>query len=778
MSHYSNLIYHAIGKSKFIGDTKNIANLKYAKCLLSRSAHAKIKKLDITDAKNSAGVIDIITYKDIPGQNQIGHGPIKDEPLLPEGEVFYIGQPICIVVAESYREAEIAINKIKIEYEELEKILTIDQAIEKKSFYIQPKVIERGDIKKGFDEAIHVINGEFETGGQEHFYLETQRALAIPEDDGGLFVFSATQSTAEVQEIIATILGKKSSDITVDVPRLGGAFGGKERGATLWAALASITAYKTNYPVELILSREEDMLATGKRHPFKFIYRVGFDNNGKITALDINLYSNGGYYIDLSIPILERAMMHIDNCYFIPNIKVTGAACKTNLPPNTAFRGFGAPQGIFAIEYILDKIAINLNLKRELVQKINLYEENQTTHYDEIVKDFIVKGLFIKVVNSKIYKELLKDIKSFNKITKYKKRGISIVPVKFGISFTLTLLNQASALVWFYTDGSVSVSHGGVEMGQGINAKIANIVSREFGLSIDKIRVESSNTKRTGNASPTAASTGTDLNGNAVYNAVRQIKDRLINFIKLHYTEHFEDKITKVVFADNNVYLNEGKYIFAFSELIHTAYLNRVDLGAHGFYKTPDIYFDKTINKGNPFYYYAQGLAISVVDVNTLLGEFDVKKVIIYHDIANSLDYNIDLGQITGAFVQGMGWCTFEEVKYDKNGKYLVTSPSVYKIPTISDVPDDFQIYQVRKKAKKSSIMGSKGIGEPPLIYGMSVFFAIKNAIESLGDYTKDCNLKLPATPENILKAVEQVKNSISEIHLQFKNKVKKYEII
>lgn len=769
-----NSVHHALGKSKFIGDTKNIANLKFAKCLLSKSAHAKIIKCSIDKALSSDGVIDIITYKDIPGENQIGHG-FKDEPLLPEDEVFYVGQPVCIVVANSYREAEIAVDKIKIEYQELDKIITIEQAVEKNSFYIPPKVIQKGDLTEGFENSKYILEGEFEVGGQEHFYLETQRCVAIPEDDGGIFLYSATQSTAEVQEIVATVLGKKISDITVDVPRLGGAFGGKERGATLWAALASLAAYKTNYPVELVLSRYEDMLATGKRHPFKFFYKVGFDVNGKILALDVKLFSNGGYYTDLSIPILERAMMHIDNCYHIPNIKVTGAACKTNLPPNTAFRGFGAPQGIFAIEYIIDKIAHKLQVDRTKVQKINLYNEKErhTTHYEEPIRDFVVDKAISKIYNSQYYKELVKKVNEYNSKSRFKKLGIAIVPVKFGISFTLTLLNQASSLVWLYTDGSVSVSHGGVEMGQGINSKIATIVSRGFGLTLDKIRVESSNTKRTGNASPTAASTGSDLNGNAVLNAVKQIKNRLVKFAIKFYGEKFSTNITSVDFADNNVYLNGGKFIFSFAELIHDAYVNRIDLGAHGFYKTPEIYFDKSINKGNPFYYYAQGASLSLVEVDTLLGVFELKKVLIYHDIANSLDINIDLGQITGAFVQGMGWCTFEEVIYDANGRCLVTSPSVYKIPTISDIPDDFEIYPVRKKAKLASVMGSKGIGEPPLIYGMSVFFAIKNAIESLANYKYDCELKHPATPENILLAVENLKKEQNSFHLSLKSKVK-----
>ncbi len=768
MPYNINSVAHLEGKSQFIGDENYISNLHVAKCLLSKYAHARIKKLDYSKALEIEGVVCVITYKDIPGENQIGH-VVKDEPLLPVDEVFYVGQPICIVVAKSSRIAELAISQIVIEYEELDKILTIDDAIKEQSFYIAPKVITRGELNKSFEESSFIIEDVLEIGGQEHFYMETQRCLSYRDDSGGIYVKSATQSVSEVQEVVAHVLGLKVSDVTVDVARLGGAFGGKERGATLWASITALTAYITNLPIRLVLNREEDMLATGKRHPFKIFYKVGFNSDGKILGLDVKLYSNGGYYTDLSIPILERAMMHIDNCYYIPNIKITGYACKTNIHPNTAFRGFGGPQGIFTIEYILNKIAHFLKKQVIEIQEHNFYKENDITPYGKVVEDFVVGKYFKKFVNSTKFKNLVAQINEENKHRKYKKLGYSIVPVKFGISFTATLLNQASSLVWLYTDGSVSVSHCGVEMGQGLNTKIANVVVKELGVTLDKVRVESTNSKRTANTSPTAASTGTDLNGNAVRLAVLQIKKRLLKFAEVYLKQKFNCEISKLKFLDNSVECNNGKYKISFAELVENAYLNRIDLGAHGFYKTPEIYFDKTKHQGNPFYYFAQGFGVSVVEVDTLTGNFELKKVLIYHDIGNSLDLNVDFGQISGAFVQGMGWCTFEEVIYDKNGKCLVLSPSVYKIPTISDIPDDFEINSIRKKAKKSSVLGSKGIGEPPLIYGLSVFFAIKYAIESIGNHEIDCKLKHPATAENVVFASEYLRNLI-------KNQLKQQE--
>lgn len=751
---------HITGKSKFVGDEMNIANLHYAKMLFSKQSHARIKMLDLRDAESLEGVVGIITYENIPGENQIGH-VMKDEPLLPIDEVFYYGQPIAIVVAKTPRIAEIALSKIKIEYEPLESILTIDKAIENDSYYIAPRYIKNGNVDEGFKQADFILEGEFECGGQEHFYMETQRCLAVPDDDGGITLYSATQATAEVQEIAAHILGINSSKVTVDVLRLGGAFGGKERGATLWSCLAAVASYTTNLPVELKLNREEDIQSTGKRHPYKAKYKAGFTNDGKIVSYDTRLYSNGGYYSDLSVAILERAMLHSDNAYFIPNISIAGYACKTNLPPNTAFRGFGGPQGIFAIESILEKAAMKLEMDKLEIRKINTYKSGQQLPYKQTAEDIVIPKFYNILEKKYKYSKRKSECAKFNVKSKFIKKGVGIVPVKFGISFTTALLNQASALVWVYTDGTISLSHCGIEMGQGINTKMMQIAADELGISFNRIRVESSNTKRTGNASPTAASTGTDLNGSAVKLAVQKIKSRLkkfaVSYIKNKFG--FEPLLKNIVFSNDTVFdKTSPDNSIGFSELVHQAYLNRVALGAHGYYRTPGIFFDREKGEGTPFFYFSQGVCMSEVEVDILTGMFKLKSVNIVHDMGNSVNFEIDKGQIAGAFFQGFGWCTFEEITNDASGRYLAVTPSTYKIPTITDLPEKFEIEAITRKTKFASVNGSKGIGEPPLIYGESVYFAIKDAIESIKDYKVETNLKMPATPEAVLMAIENLK--------------------
>jgi xanthine dehydrogenase large subunit len=747
---------HAIvtGAAKFLDDEVKPANLLYAKFLPSSEAHAKILKLDISKAKAFPGVYAVLTAKDIPGENQIGH-TIKDEPLLPESEVQYVGQPILLVLAENPKVAEHALKLVDIKYKKLPTILSIEDALKVNSLYVPPRKIECGDVKKGFAESDFVFEGEISTGTQEHTYLETQRCIAVPGDDHNITLYSGTQSTAEIQEIAAEVLGIRSKDVVVDVKRLGGAFGGKERTATLWACLAAFAAFTLKRPVEVKLTRMEDQAYTGKRHPFKINYKVGVTKEGKILAYDVVLHSNGGAYIDLSLPIIERGMFHADNAYYLPNARVVGKACRTNLPPNTAFRGFGAPQGIFAIECVMERIAKELNLNPIAVREINLYQENQTTHYGEVVHEACHRELFKILKEKSAYENLIRETEEFNKKNSFLKRGIGIIPVKFGISFTFTTLNQGSALIWVYTDGSISMSHGGIEMGQEINTKVAQVVAKELGVDIKRIRVESSNTQRNGNASPTAASSGADINGNAALNAAKQLKERFIPAAVNYLSEKFfcTIKAENVVFADDKIFdKNNPKCSVDFSVLTSYMYGERINLGAQGYYKTPEIFFDRDKMQGTPFYYFVYGVALQQVEVDILTGAHKLLKVYIVHDIANPLNKEIDLGQIAGAFFQGYGYATMEEMNYDESGKYLATTLSTYKVPTIRDLPEVFDIELHESPREHASVMGNKAIGEPPLIYGMGAYFAIKNALSYVD---KNVELKMPATPEAIVMAVK-----------------------
>lgn len=747
---------HIQGYTKFINDEQIPMQMLNVTILHSKYAHAEISKLSVEKAKKCKGIFDILTAKDIPGENQIGH-LIADEPLLADERVMYVGQPIALILSNNAREAELAMKDIEIEYDELTAILTIEQAIEKNSYYISERVIQNGNWQDEMEQAPHKLSGVFESGAQEHFYLETQRCRAYIGENDEIILSSATQSTSEVQEIAARVLNLHSKDITLDVKRLGGAFGGKERNATLFACLTAFAAYKSKRAVELVLSRPEDMECTGKRHPFKSEYQIGFDEDGKILSYKVDFYSNGGAAIDLSIAILERAMLHADNAYYIPNVRITGKACRTNLPPNTAFRGFGAPQGIMVIENAIHDIARFLKKDPLEIRRINMYQEEQKTPYSQVVYDAPGTEYLDKCIKKADYHYLKEEVRRFNKENIYKKRGLSLIPLKFGISFTTAFLNQGSALIWIYNDGTLSVSHGGIEMGQSINKKMALIVAETLGISIGRIRVESANTKRIGNASPTAASSGTDINGSACRMAAEELKKRLIKVA----AEMLRCDNTGFISSKNDIIYNSKQpdEHLTFNEVVAQAYLNRVDLGSHAFYKTPDIYFDREKGQGTPFYYFVYGSALVEAEIDLIHGYVSIPKVYIVHETGNSLDKDVDLGQITGAFLQGFGWCTMEEERFDNKGRYLALTPSTYKIPTIRDIPTKWDIEMQDKSCKKSSVMGSKAIGEPPFIYGQAAWFAIKDAIEASVDYKQSAELRHPATPENILMAIDKLKN-------------------
>jgi len=743
---------HLCGKSRFIADEPLLQGMLHAKFLFSPVAHARIQKMDISGAENYPGVHKVITANDIPGENMIGH-VIKDEPLFPTLEIMYAWQPLAMVLAEDERCAELATKQIKLEYEELPAIFDPEDADAKQEWYVPERKIQSGDIDAAFANAPYVMEGKTTSSGQEHFYMEGQRAIAIPFEDSRLTILSATQSTMEVQEVVSHLLGIPAHDIVVEVPRLGGAFGGKERAATIWASMATLGAYVCKRPVQVKLSRDEDMRATGKRHPFTSLWKVAYDEQGKLLAYDILLLANGGAYADLSVAILERAMFHSDNACYIPNTRIRGRACRTNLPPNTAYRGFGAPQGIFVIESILDDIARQLKLDPLEIRTLNAYQNGNITPYGQEIKECQLRDIYAKLAANADYEKLKLEVQEFNLCHEHHKRGLGIMPVKFGISFTTALLNQGSALIWIYIDGSVSVSTGGVEMGQELSTKVAVVVSRVLGISIDKIRVESSNTQRIGNASPTAASTGSDINGNAARIAAEKIRENLREPAAKLIAQQSGQEVDsqKLVFAEGKIFdQNNPANSITFNELIRFAYVERIPLAAYGYYRTPNVWFDREIGQGHPFHYYVYGAALAEVEVDLMLGEHTVNKLFIVHENGTSLHEQIDLGQISGAAVQCIGWCTMEDLKWDTKGHYTSANPSTYKIPGIRDLPDVLKVELMPSASGEASVFGSKATGEPPFIYGLAVFFALQAAVREVNP---EAALSFPATPEAIILA-------------------------
>ena len=741
-------VLHAKGKARFISDMPKPKGMLYVYPVFSTVSKGKIKSIDFEEAKEVKGFVDIITYKDIPGQNDIGEIE-RGEPVFPEKEVEYFGQPVCAVICKDYYSSILASKKVKVIYEETEPVLTIEQAIEKNSFFEPALKIKSGNTEKGFKQSDLTIEGEITTPIQEHFYMEPQTCRVIPEEEG-LKIYPASQSPSEIQELLAAVLSIPQNKLSVEIKRIGGGFGGKEHSPTLFAAITSIASLKTKKPCELRLLRDHDITATGKRHQFKAKFRCGFTKEGKIKSLEYKIFSNGGAYADLSIPVLERCVLNAENCYFVENFKLEAKACKTNLHPFTAFRGFGAPQGTFFAEYIINEIAKKLKKDPFEIRKINLYKKGDTTPYGQEIKECFLEEIFEKA--EPIYKKWKKEAEEFNDKNKFEKIGIGVAPIKFGISFTTKALNRGYALVILYPDGSVSVSHGGIEMGQEVSTRVAQIVSETLGISFEKIHIESVNTKVIANLPPTAASTAVDLNGNAALKSARILRKRLERIAKKLFKERYGIVSKELKFENNFVYAGEKKVSIA--EVIEKALWEREKLAEYQFYKTPQITgFNRESGRGNPFLYYVHGIAISMVKVDLLTGEHRILKTKIIHETGKSMNRDIELGQIAGAFVQGAGWLTMEDMVYDR-GKPLSISPSTYKIPTIADIPKEFDIEIFESGARYSSVFQTKGIGEPPFLYGHSVFLAIKNAIEY--ESGKNSGLMPPATPENILKAIEK----------------------
>ena len=747
---------HVSGFAEYTDDIKEPKGTLYGAIGLSKKAHAIIKKVDLSKVKSSKGVISVISYLDIPGRNDVG--PVFDgDPIFPQKKVEFYGQPLFAVAAISTELARKAVLKAKIIYKDLKPIITIKDALNKKNLLFKVKKISRGNPSKKIINSKNFLKGNFTTGSQEHFYLEGQAAFVIPKEDNNLLVYSSTQHPSETQQLIAKMLNQKSNTINVLVRRIGGGFGGKETNF-MTSCICALLARKTGKPVKLRLDRDDDIILTGKRHEFYSEYEVGFNDEGIIEGLKLKLASNCGMSPDLSLAINERALLHVDNAYFISDLEIANYLCKTNISSSTAFRGFGGNQGMMAIENIIDNISRHLKKDPSNIRKNNFYKKKSRniTHYGMKIEDNVINEIFSKLEKKSNYKKRYLEIKKFNKKNKYKKKGIAITPVKFGISFTTIHLNQAGALVHIYTDGSVHLNHGGIEMGQGTHTKIAQLVANSLGLAYDKVHISSTNTSKVPNTSASAASSTTDLNGAAALNAVSKIKSNLENFIKSKYK----------IYNKNPIYKNEsiifGNQKFKFKKIIQEAYLNRISLSSTGFYSTPKIKFDKKNFKGRPFLYFCYGAAVSEVSIDILTGENVIERVDIIHDTGKAINPALELGQIEGGFVQGQGWLTIEELNWKPNGQITTFSPSTYKIPAVSDMPKKFNVEIFKEGINKEKVVNkAKTTGEPPLMLAMSVFYAIKDAIASVGNYIVTPIIDAPATPEKILMSINKIKNKI-----------------
>ncbi len=745
---------HVTGYADYTDDINEPKGTLHGAIGWSKKSHAIIKKMDLREVWKSEGVISVIGYKDVPGRNDVG--PVFDgDPIFPPNKVEYYGQPLFAVAAISTELARKAVLKAKVTYKTLKPIITIKEALKKKKFVLKGIKVQRGNPAKAIRRSKNYLKGNFTTGSQEHFYLEGQVAFAIPKEDKDLLVYSSTQHPSETQQIIAKMLNQKSNSITVLVRRLGGGFGGKETNF-MTSSICSLLAHKTKRPVKLRLDRDDDIIITGKRHDFYSEYEVGFNNLGIIEGLKIKLASRCGISPDLSGAINGRAILHVDNAYYLPNVQVQNYLCKTNTASSTAFRGFGGNQGMMAIENIVDNISRYLRKDPSQIRKNNFYQKNKKniTHYGMKIEDNVIQEIFNKLLKKSNYKKRYSKIKKFNLKNKYLKKGIAITPVKFGISFTTTHLNQAGALVHIYTDGSVHLNHGGVEMGQGTNTKIAQLVANELGLPFEKIKISSTNTSKVPNTSASAASSTTDLNGAAALDAVSKIKKNLEKFIKKKYNI----RNIKIFYEKGLIKFN--KRSFKFETIIKEAYLNRISLSSSGFYSTPKIYFNKETFSGRPFLYFCYGAAVTEVTIDTLTGENIVERVDILHDAGKAINPALELGQIEGGFIQGQGWLTIEEVNWKDNGQITTVSPSTYKIPAVSDMPKKFNVEIFKQGKNKENVVNkAKTTGEPPLMLAMSVFYAIKDAIASIGKYKKTPILDAPATPEKILMSLNELKN-------------------
>ncbi len=741
---------HVCGSAAYIDDMREPEGTLHVAVGGAPAARGAIKHVDLDPVRAAPGVVAVLTRADIPGKNNVG--PVKDDdPIFAERTVEFHGQVIFAVVGETRDLARRAAQLAKIEIEAEPPLVTVDDALAADAHVLPTRTWSTGDPAAALAAAPHRLGGTLRIGGQEHFYLEGQAALAVPGEDE-MLVYSSTQHPSELQHLISLVLGMPHAAVTVEVRRMGGAFGGKESQAAQWAAIAAIGARATGRPCKIRLDRDDDMRLTGKRHDFRADYQVGFDAEGRIAACDFALASRCGYSVDLSGSINDRAMSHIDNTYFLPAARVATKRMKTHTVSNTAFRGYGGPQGMMVIERVIDEIAWALGIDPLDVRKRNLYggAGRDMTPYGMRVTDNIAPELIAELERTSKYRERRAAIAAFNATSPVLKRGLALTPVKFGISFTASHLNQAGALVHVYQDGTVHLNHGGTEMGQGLFVKVAQVVAEEFGIDLDRVKITATTTAKVPNTSATAASSGSDLNGMAARAAAATIKQRLIAFA----AEEFKVPPDQIAFRDDQAIV--GNEAMPFAALVHRAYLGQISLSSTGFYRTPDIHWDAERGRGRPFYYFAYGAACAQVLIDTLTGEMKLEAVHILHDVGRSLNPAIDIGQIEGGFVQGMGWLTSEELVFDAEGRLITHAPSTYKIPCASDVPEVFEVKLYDGGNRENTIYRSKAVGEPPLMLGIAVFAAIADAIHSIAPHAR-VPLDAPATPESILHAVRAV---------------------
>ena len=744
---------HVSGEAEYVDDQPEPRGLLHAAIGCSDRAHARIRQTDFSAVRSAPGVVEIITAGDIPGANN--HGPIiADDPVFADGLVEYVGQSVFAVLANTADNARKAARMAVIDYEELPAILDIDSAMAQGSFVIPSQTIERGRPDQAISGASHQLQGRLRVGGQDHFYLEGQIAAAYPREDGAMLVHVSSQHPTEVQHLVAAALGKSSKDVVVECRRMGGGFGGKETTPALFAVIAAVAAHSTGRPVKLRVDRDADMTITGKRHGFRIDYKAGFDERGLIQGIDLELASDCGRSADLSGPINVRAMFHSDNCYFLEHVRITSHRCKTHKASNVAFRGFGGPQGMMGIENVIDEIARYLDKDPVDVRKINFYgkHERNVTPYRMTVEDNIIHELVDELEKKSGYRERRRRVEEFNDSGGILKRGIALTPVKFGISFTATFYNQAGALLHVYRDGSIMLNHGGTEMGQGLYTKVSQVIAEEFQVDRDRIKCTAANTGKVPNTSATAASSGSDLNGMAARAAAVVIKQRLSEFAAQHYGAPLE----QVRFTQEGVQV--GSELVDFAELANQAYLARIFLSSTGYYRTPKINYDTKTLSGRPFFYFAYGAAVSEVLLDTLTGEHKILSTDILHDAGESLNPAIDMGQVEGGFLQGVGWLTSEELWWNPAGTLMTHSPSTYKIPVCSDWPRECNVELVDwGRNREETIYRSKAVGEPPLMLAISVFHALKDAIAALGDGQVRPVLHAPATPEQVLNSIEDL---------------------
>jgi xanthine dehydrogenase large subunit len=749
---------HATAQARYVDDLLAPHGLLVGQIVTSPHAHAKLKRLDLTRARSVAGVRGVFTAADVPGLNDVGP-VVHDEPLFVAELAQFLGQSVALVVGETYEACRAGVAAVVAEWEPLPALTSLDQGLAAGEFLSEPHVMQRGDVESALASAELRLQGEVRTGAQDHFYLETQVSLALPEEGSSVKLMCSTQHPTEVQSIVAHVLGWGRHQVVVEVPRMGGGFGGKETQAAGFAAMAALAAVKLQRPVKVWLNRDQDMAQTGKRHPFLTRYQAGFSRSGELTALSLELFSDGGFSTDLSRAILDRALFHSDNAYWVPNLRFVGRVVRTHLPSNTAFRGFGGPQGMAVIEEVISRAAESLQLDPAEVRRKNFYAaapKNVTPYFME-VKDNRIDRLWSELLVSSEYARRKAEIDTFNRTQRWNKRGLAITPVKFGISFTTSFLNQAGAYVVIYGDGTVQLNHGGTEMGQGLHTKMLACAAHELGIGVDAVRAMTTATDKVPNTSATAASSGSDLNGQAVRQACEKLRERL----KPIAARLLEVAESEVVFAGGQVFgRSTPERSVPFSKVTDQAHLQQVSMSATGFYRTPDITYDKAAGRGKPFHYFAYGAAVTEVELSGLTGEHRLRRVDILQDVGASLVPSIDLGQVEGGFLQGWGWLTCEEVLFDDKGFLKTHSPDTYKIPSFGDQPAEFHVKFLENAPQHDVIHGSKAVGEPPLMLALSAVAALRHAVSAFAAPGTPVELAMPCTPEAVLMAVEAARKT------------------